>query len=115
MTRWASTYLHRDEDALASLSAFASTDVGAPIRRNALVWITAALPKSASRFDEVEGSLVELCHKALNDHRDALRKDGELRSSVINALDWLARRNSAGALVLQQPVHLINSHGKERY
>lgn len=110
--RWASTYLHRDEDALSSLSAFASTDVGAPIRRDALVWIAAALPESAFRFDEVEGSLLELCHKALNDHRAELRKDGELRGSVVNTLDWLARHNSAPALVLQQQVRLINAHAK---
>lgn len=110
--RWASTYLNRDEDSLSSLSAFASTDVGAPIRRDALVWITAALPESASRFDEVEGSLLELCHKVLNDHRVELRKDDELRNSLINTLDWLARRNSAAALVLQQQVHLINTHAK---
>ena len=110
--RWASTFLHRDEDALSSLSAFASTDVGAPLRRDALVWITAALPKSAYRFDEVEGNLLELCHKVLNDHRDELRKDGEFRSSVISTLDWLARRNSAAALVLQLKVQLINSHGQ---
>lgn len=107
--RWASTYLHRDEDALASLSAFASTDVGLPIRRDALVWITAALPQSASRFDEVEGSLLELCHKVLNDHRVELRKDGELRSSVIKTLDWLVRHNSAAALILQQQIRLINT------
>lgn len=109
--RWASTYLHRDEDALSSFSAFASTDVGKPIRRDALVWITAVLPESASRFDEMEGSLLDLCHKVLNDNRVELRKDGELRSSLIATLDWLARRNSAAALVLQQQVHLINFPG----
>lgn len=110
--RWASTYLHRDDDALSSLSAFASTEVGAPIRRDALIWITVALPESASRFDEMEGSLLELCLKVLNDHRVELRKDGELRSSLLHTLDWLARRNSAAALVMQQQVHLINTHSK---
>lgn len=108
--RWASAYLNREEDALCSLSAFASTDVAKAIRRDASVWIAAALPESAYRFDEMEGSLLELCHKVLSDSRGELRSDGEFRRSVIHTLDWLARRNSAAALVLQQQIHFINAH-----
>lgn len=107
--RWASLYLHRDEGAVSNLCALASSDLGVRLRRDAFLWLTAALPRLDPRLDKVESGLLELCHKALREQPSELRMDGEFRGAVLHLLDWLAARGSAPALVLQQQVRLINT------
>lgn len=105
--QWVETYLNRDEENVASFCYFLAHDIGAALRFDGIKWIAAALLKTEARTLHrgrrgAGDQLVALLGATLAKNADALAKDPELRTAVVELTADLVSANVTAALALQE-------------
>ncbi|WP_175404181.1 MULTISPECIES: hypothetical protein [unclassified Pseudomonas] len=106
--RWAATHLNRNEECVTRFCHFLTTEFGAPLRLDGLIWLAAMLkgrePSGRWYREDTSEALVGLVATALFSDAQALSKYAEGRHALIEVAAALAAINIPVALALQERI-----------
>ncbi len=106
--RWAAAHLARDEECVTRFCHFLTTNFGAPLRLDGLLWVAAVLKEhehSGRWYRESTGdALVELVATALNSDAQTLSQHVQSRQALVEIAAALAAVNIPTALTLQERI-----------
>jgi hypothetical protein len=106
--RWAPAHLAHHEECITRFCHFLTTNFGAPLRLDGLLWLAAMLKErepSGRWYREGTGdALVELVAAALSYDMSALSQDAQARQALVEIAAALATMNIPTALALQERI-----------
>lgn len=106
--RWAVAHLARDEECVTRFCYFLTTNFGAPLRLDGLLWVAAVLKEHQHLgrwYRQGTGdALVELVATALNSDAQSLSHHAQSRQSLVEIAAALAAVNVPTALTLQERI-----------
>jgi len=109
--KWAENHLSQDEDNIASLAYFLSSNVGVPIRLDGLLWIKEALMpphQTYWRRESTGSSLIQLLDIIVNQESQRISSNSALLDALLNVSAYLAARQVPLALALQERIRKIH-------
>lgn len=109
--RWADTHLASDEECVTRFCHFLTTNFGAPLRLDGLLWLAAKLkagePSGRWYRDDTGDALAELVAASLSSDAQALSRASQARQALVDIAAALAAKNVPTALALQERIKLL--------